>query len=129
MDVVVHSGTKYFGGHSDLCCGVALTTRERAEEIRTNARQLGGSVNALTCHLLERSLKTLALRVARQCENALALATMLRETPGVARVCYPGLPEHPGHAIAVRQMRGFGGMLSFELAPAAGFSAEALPRA
>lgn len=128
IDVVVHSGTKYFGGHSDLCCGVALTTPERAEQIRATACHLGGSVNALTCYLLERSLKTLALRVERQCANALALASALRDLPKIARVLYPGLPDHPGHAIAQVQMRGFGGMLSFELAPNAGLSAKTLQR-
>ncbi len=115
IDVVVHSGTKYLGGHGDLCCGVALTSADRAEQIRATARHLGGSVNALTCYLLERSLKTLALRVARQNENAQALAEFLEQTPAIARVNYPGLPKHPGHEIARAQMRGFGGMLSFEL--------------
>jgi cystathionine beta-lyase len=120
IDIVVHSGTKYLGGHGDLCCGAALTSRENAERIRATACQLGGSVNAITCHLLERSLKTLALRVTRQCENAAQIADALVETPGVAHVNYPGLVSHPGHELARSQMRAFGAMLSFELAATAG---------
>ena len=116
MDIVVHSGTKYIGGHSDLCCGVALTRRkEDALKIRELARNLGGSLNALTCYLVERSLKTLALRVERQSENALKLARFLSAHKRIARVNYPGLPDSPGHDVARSQMRAFGGMLSFEL--------------
>jgi len=115
LDVVVHSGTKYLGGHSDLCCGAALTSRSHAAEIRAAARHLGGSLNALTCYLLERSLKTLALRVERQTENAARIAVHLAGHPLVRRVNYPGLPDDPGHGIARSQMSGFGAMLSFEL--------------
>jgi len=120
IDIVVHSGTKYLGGHSDLCCGVALTSRERAERIRAMARHLGGSLNALTCYLLERSLKTLALRVERQTGNALRVAEFLAGHAAVRQVNYPGLPGFPGHTIARGQMRGFGAMLSFELKDAGG---------
>ena len=116
IDLVVHSGTKYLGGHSDLCCGVALGGAAHMAPVREAARLLGGSVNPLTVYLLERSLKTLAVRVARQNANAQALAGRLAALDGVARVHYPGLPDHPDHAVAARQMRGFGGMLSFELA-------------
>ncbi|HVO76421.1 MAG TPA: PLP-dependent aspartate aminotransferase family protein, partial [Candidatus Bathyarchaeia archaeon] len=77
VDVVVHSGTKYLGGHSDICCGIAVTSRDRAERIRALARHLGGSLNAQTCYLLERSLKTLAVRVERQTENAGRVAEFL----------------------------------------------------
>lgn len=115
IDVVVHSGTKYLGGHSDLCCGVALTSRENANRIRSLAHHLGGSLNAITCHLLERSLKTLALRVERQSENAARLATYLDGHAAVRRVNYPGLQHFSGHDIAASQMTGFGAMLSFEL--------------
>jgi cystathionine beta-lyase len=115
IDVVVHSGTKYLGGHSDLCCGAALTTRERTARIRAMARHLGGSLNAMTCHLLERSLKTLALRVSYQTENAARIAAFLDAHGSVKKVNYPGLPEFRGHAIATAQMTGFGAMLSFEL--------------
>ncbi|MBE0466827.1 MAG: PLP-dependent transferase [Candidatus Desulforudis sp.] len=115
IDIVVHSGTKYLGGHSDICCGVAVTSRERAGRIRALARHLGGSLNAITCYLLERSLKTLALRVGRQSDNALRIAEFLKEQKLVRRVYYPGLPDFPGHEIAKSQMKAYGGMLSFEL--------------
>ncbi|MDA8174905.1 MAG: PLP-dependent aspartate aminotransferase family protein [Nitrospiraceae bacterium] len=114
VDVVVHSGTKYFGGHSDLCCGVAVAGKENAQRIRSEARHLGGSVNALTCHLIERSLKTLALRVERQSENALRIAQFLENHPKVRRVYYPGLASSPHHEMAKSQMEGFGAMVSFE---------------
>jgi len=115
IDVVVHSGTKYIGGHSDICCGVALTSLEKTERIRTTARSLGGSLNATVCYLLERSLKTLALRVERQTTNAGRIAGFLEEQPAVRRVYYPGLTQCTGHAIAKSQMSAFGAMLSFEL--------------
>ena len=115
IDVVVHSGTKYLGGHSDLCCGAALTCRANAARILTMARHLGGSLNAMTCYLLERSLKTLALRVGRQTDNAARIARFLADHSTVNRVNYPGLPDFKGHAIAESQMNGFGAMLSFEL--------------
>ena len=115
IDVVVHSGTKYIGGHSDICCGVALSTRGKADRIRALARCLGGSLNATTCYLLERSLKTLAVRVERQTDNAARIARFLEERPEVQRVHYPGLSSGPGHAIAKSQMSAFGAMLSFEL--------------
>ena len=114
IDVVVHSGTKYLGGHSDLCCGVAVTTRKKAGQIRAVARHLGGSVNAVTCYLIERSLKTLAIRVERQSENAGVIAKYLETHPKVAKVNYPGLPGSRYHGIATAQMDGFGAMLSFE---------------
>jgi len=115
IDVVVHSGTKYLGGHSDLYCGVALTSRDLAGPIRKTATQLGGSLNALSCYLLERSLKTLSLRIERQTRNALGIATVLENHPNIARVYYPGLASHPKHAIAAGQMSGYGAMVSFEL--------------
>lgn len=118
MDIVVHSGTKYMGGHSDLCCGAALCSREHAERIRALARHLGASLNATECYLLERSLKTLVLRVERQSENAMAMALFLSAHPRVKRVNYPGLPGRPGHDIARSQMNAFGGMLSFDVDPA-----------
>ena len=115
IDVVVHSGTKYLGGHSDLSCGAVLTSSEKAERIRAMARHLGGSLNAITCYLLERSLKTLALRVERQSRNAGRIAEFLASHNGVRTVNYPGLPGFKGHSLASSQMSGFGGMLSFEL--------------
>ena len=115
IDVVIHSGTKYIGGHSDLCCGAALGHGKDIARIRRTAVNLGGSLNALTCYLIERSLKTLAVRVERQNANAMAVAEFLARHPAVRRVNYPGLESHPAHDVARRQMWGFGGMLSFEV--------------
>jgi len=115
VDVVMHSGTKYLGGHSDLCFGALLTNRELADAMREAAVSWGGSTDANACYLIERSLKTLQIRVQRQNENALFLAKKLQEHPAVANVYYPGLETHPGHTLAKNQMSGFGGMLSFEL--------------
>ncbi len=115
VDLVIHSGTKYLGGHSDLCCGAVLGPRDLLARVRASAVNLGGSLDASACYLLERSLKTLALRVERQNANALAVARHLAQHPRVERVHYPGLESHPGHDVARRQMRGFGGMLSFQL--------------
>lgn len=115
FDLVMHSGTKYLGGHSDLCCGALLGSKALIERIRNHALMHGGSLNAQDCYLLERSLKTLELRVSRQSDNAALLADSLQSASGVRRVYYPGLDSHPGHDIAARQMKGFGGMLSFEL--------------
>jgi cystathionine beta-lyase len=123
MDIVVHSGTKYLGGHSDLCCGAAVGKAAAMRRIKAAAVNLGGSLNALTCHLLERSLKTLSVRVERQNANAMAIAEFLARHPAVRRVNYPGLETHPGYSVARRQMWGFGGMLSFELGDA-GLSAD-----
>ncbi len=115
IDIVIHSGTKYLGGHSDLCCGAVLTSQAIMDRITASAVNFGGSLNAVTCYLLERSLKTLGIRVETQNRNALALARHLQDHPRVTTVYYPGLETHPGFDIARRQMRGFGGMLSFEL--------------
>ena len=115
IDIVLHSATKYFGGHHDICAGAAVSTKENIKKIRKTALSLGGSLNAQTCYLLERSIKTLGIRVERQNQNALQIAEFLNNHPGIERVHYPGLRDHPGHIIAARQMSGFGGMLSFEL--------------
>ncbi len=116
IDIVVHSGTKYMGGHSDLCCGIALASTEKtAAAIRKLACHLGGSLDANACYLLERSLKTLALRMERQCQNAQCVAEHLSAHPAVQTVNYPGLPGFKGHATARQQMQAFGAMLSFEL--------------
>lgn len=114
IDVVIHSGTKYLGGHSDLCFGAIVTSAELQEKMHQTAINLGGSVNATTCALIERSIKTLDLRVSKQNENAQAIAEFLQEHPKVRRANYPGLKNHPDHALAAEQMHGFGGMLSFE---------------
>lgn len=118
LDVVVHSGTKYLGGHSDLQCGAVLTREGLSEQVLTSATHLGGSLNAEPCYWLERSLKTLSLRVERQTANAARIAEYLSGHPRVSATHYPGLPGHPGHEIARAQMRGYGAMLSFELADA-----------
>jgi cystathionine beta-lyase len=115
IDIVAHSGTKYLGGHSDICCGTVLGSRPLIDRIKSSAVNFGGSLNAATCHLLERSLKTLGIRVEKQNSNALAVARHLASHENVKRVYYPGLENHPGFEVARNQMRGFGGMLSFEL--------------
>ena len=116
FDLVMHSGTKYLGGHSDLCCGTVNGSNTLVSKVRQYAANHGGCLNAQDCHLLERSLKTLELRVQRQSENAGFLAKKLVQSPHIQRVYYPGLEDDPGHKIASLQMEGFGGMLSFELA-------------
>ncbi len=115
FDVVVHSGTKYLNGHSDVNCGAVVSSPLVIRRVTECAVNHGGTLDAHACYQLERGLKTLALRVKQQNENAGRLARFLQAHPAVARVNYPGLPEHPDHAVAARQMRGFGGMLSFEL--------------
>ena len=115
IDIVTHSGTKYLGGHSDLCCGAVLTRKDLAAKISATAANLGGSMNAMTCYLLERSLKTLSIRVDKHNRNARMIAEYLAKDPRIPQVYYPGLENHPGHAVAKNQMTGFGGMLSFEL--------------
>ncbi len=115
IDIILHSATKYIGGHSDICAGVVASNRENIRKILRTGLNFGGSLNAITLYLIERSLKTLDVRVQRINKNAQAIAEFLAIHPGVKKVNYPGLPEHPGHAIAKKQMFGFGGMLSFEL--------------
>lgn len=115
LDAVVHSATKYLNGHSDVNAGVVVASAEIIRRVTASAVNLGGMLDAHACAQLERGLKTLALRVQRHNENADCLARFLAAHPVVARVNYPGLSAHPDHAIAARQMRGFGGMLSFEL--------------
>lgn len=115
IDIVIHSATKYLGGHSDICAGAVLSSQNLINKILGTSLNLGGSLNALMCHLLERSLKTLAIRVAKQNENAGKIAEFLNSVPKITKVYYPGLPEHEGHEIAKNQMKGFGGMLSFEI--------------
>ncbi len=115
IDAVIHSATKYLNGHSDMNAGVVVASTAIIRRVIGTAVNLGGMLDAHACSQLERGLKTLALGVQRHNENALALAHALAVHPAVARVIYPGLPTHPDHAIAAGQMRGFGGMLSFEL--------------
>jgi len=114
FDIVLHSATKYLNGHSDVTAGAVISTRDKINRIWETARNLGGSLNAQICHLLERSLKTLHIRVKTQNENALQIAQFLEDHRGIKKVWYPGLESHVGHATAKKQMKGFGGMLSFE---------------
>ncbi len=115
MDLVLHSATKYMGGHSDLLAGAVAGNREWIERIHATGLNLGSALNAITLYLLERSLKTLHVRVERINDNAMELAHFLAGHPRIRSVNYPGLPDHPGHEIACHQMTGFGGMLSFEV--------------
>ncbi|MCD4722537.1 MAG: PLP-dependent aspartate aminotransferase family protein [Desulfobacula sp.] len=115
IDIVVHSGTKYLGGHSDLCCGMVACSHEKMKKILSLARVLGPSLDPRICYLLERSMKTLMLRVKEQTKNAMEVAQHLSDHPDIARVYYPGLENFEGHEIAKRQMNGFGAMLSFEI--------------
>ena len=115
IDIVIHSGTKYIGGHADICCGAAVASKELIAGMKSTAANLGGSLNATTCYLIERSLKTLGLRVERHNQNAMIIARYLQKHPLIKHVYYPGLESHPGHEIARKQMRDFGGMVSFEL--------------
>jgi len=115
IDIVVHSGTKYLGGHSDLCCGMVACSHEKMEKILSLARVLGPSLDPRICYLLERSMKTLVLRVNEQTKNAMEVAQHLSDHSDIARVYYPGLENFEGYEIAKRQMKGFGGMLSFEI--------------
>ena len=114
-DIVVHSATKALAGHSDVIAGVAAGSKHWMERIQHMVIYLGGSMDPEAAFLLNRGIKTLALRVKRQGENALAVAKFLEKHPKVARVHYPGLPSHPDHQLAKRQMRGFGSMLAFDL--------------
>ena len=116
-DVVVHSSTKYLGGHSDVVGGfVATDDDELATRIGFVQNAAGGVPGPLDCYLVLRGVKTLALRMDRHCTNAAAVAELLSGHPAVASVLYPGLPDHPGHQVAHRQMSGYGGMVSFVLA-------------
>jgi cystathionine gamma-synthase len=113
--LVIHSATKFLGGHADALGGVVCGDRARIESIFRFREITGASLHPEAAYLLLRGLKTLQLRVARQNESALAVARWLETAPGVAAVHYPGLESNPGHAVAARQMRGFGGVLGFEL--------------
>jgi cystathionine gamma-synthase len=113
-DLVVHSTTKYLGGHSDVVGGFAATNDPTiAERLYFLQKSLGAVPGPFDCWLVLRGIKTLAVRMRQHCENAHAIAGWLSRHPRVEKVLYPGLPGHPGHAIAARQMRDFGGMISF----------------
>jgi len=116
-DIVVHSTTKYLGGHSDVVGGFVATSDDAiAERLAFLQNAVGAVPGPLDCYLVLRGIKTLAVRMDRHCENARAVAAALEAHPAVERVLWPGLERHPGHALATRQMRDYGGMVSFTLA-------------
>jgi cystathionine beta-lyase/cystathionine gamma-synthase len=112
---VVESATKYIGGHSDLLAGAVIGRKKEITQIRKIAKYLGGCADPFAAFLLSRSLKTFELRVQRQTENAMKLAKALEKHQNVLRVFYPGLKSHPQHAIAKKQMSGFGAMVLIEV--------------
>src|SRR2546426_1954401 len=115
IDLIMHSGTKYFGGHSDLICGIVAGRRDLIEKIRETRTTLGGTMDPHAAWLLLRGIKTLAVRVQRQNDNALRVAQFLAQHPKVRRVHYPFVEGHPQRALAMEQMHGGGGVLSFEV--------------
>ncbi|HEV2299653.1 MAG TPA: aminotransferase class I/II-fold pyridoxal phosphate-dependent enzyme [Candidatus Acidoferrales bacterium] len=115
FDMTVHSATKYLGGHSDLLAGAVAGSQHWIKRVRENIIYLGGCMDPAGAYLLIRGIKTLGVRIERQCQTAMAVAKFLERHPKVARVHYPGLPSHPDHKLAKRQMTGFGAMLSFDL--------------
>jgi cystathionine beta-lyase len=115
IDLVIHSATKYLGGHSDILAGSVSGTKEHIEKIKKSGINYGANLSDYTVWLLERSIKTLSVRVNAQNQNALDLANFLGESPLIKKVYYPGLKNHLSHEIASRQMIGFGGMMSFEV--------------
>ncbi|WP_405566744.1 trans-sulfuration enzyme family protein [Polaribacter sp. Asnod6-C07] len=115
IDIIIHSATKYMGGHSDISAGAIAASKKHIEQIWKTAINLGGNLSEQTVWLLERSLKTLNLRVKAQTENAKIMADYLEANSNIDAVYYPGLKSNPGFEIAAKQMKGFGAMLSFEL--------------
>jgi len=115
IDLVLHSGTKYFGGHTDLICGVAAGRKDLIDTIRGTRTTLGGVMDPHAAFMLLRGIKTLAVRVERQNESALRIAEFLSTHPKVRSVNYPFLKGHPQRALAIDQMEGGGGVLSFEV--------------
>jgi cystathionine gamma-synthase/cystathionine gamma-lyase/cystathionine beta-lyase len=115
FDLVMESATKYLNGHTDICAGVVAGSKDRVWDIKLTLDHLGGVLDAHTCFLLERGLKTLPLRVREQNASAHRIAEFLEAHPAVAKVHYPGLESHAQHERAARLLDGFGGMLAFEL--------------
>ena len=114
-DVIVHSATKYMGGHGDLIGGVTVSSKEIIEKIAETTKMFGGSLAPFNGWLILRGIKTIALRMERHCRNALHIAQFLNQHPKVDHVYYPGLDNHPEHQLAKSQLNGFGGMISFEV--------------
>lgn len=115
IDIVIHSATKYMGGHSDILAGAVAASQEHIDRIFHMGKNLGGNLSDYTVWLLERSIKTMGIRVKAQNRNAKRLAKFLNNHQSIAKVYYPGLKSHPDYEIAKKQMKGYGGMLSFEL--------------
>ena len=115
VDIIIHSATKYLGGHSDILAGALASTKSKIDKIIESSINYGGNLSEYTVWLLERSIKTLSLRVNKQNENALKVAEYLSNHEKVNAVHYPGLKTHPDYELSSKQMKGFGGMLSFEL--------------
>lgn len=115
VDLVMHSATKYLGGHSDIIAGTISGSKETLAKVRSAAKLLGGTMDPFASFLLDRGIKTLSVRMERHNSNAKFLAERLYRDPRIRRVHYPGLPSHPQHDVARRQMDGFGGMLSVDL--------------
>jgi cystathionine gamma-synthase len=129
-DVVVHSTTKYVGGHSDVVGGaVVVRDLDLADAITFHQNAMGAVAGPFDCFLTHRGLKTLGVRMDRHCDNAEKVVEFLSGSPKVSQVIYPGLPEHPGHAIAARQMKRFGGIVSFRLSGGERAALEACARA
>lgn len=115
IDIVIHSATKYLGGHSDISAGAVISTSSNIERILGSAKNFGGNLSDYTVWLLERSMKTLHIRVREQTNNAKHLAKMLNENDNISVVYYPGLSSHPSYEIAKHQMNDFGAMMSFDI--------------
>ncbi|MGQ9460241.1 MAG: trans-sulfuration enzyme family protein [Candidatus Bathyarchaeaceae archaeon] len=115
VDIVVHSATKYLGGHNDVTAGVVCGSEDFMQKLKKMRKHLGGTLDPHAAWLLLRGLKTLGLRMERHNSNGMKIAKYLEKHPKVKRVYYPGLPSHPQHSIAKKQMRGFGGVVSFEI--------------
>ncbi|MBT5392847.1 MAG: PLP-dependent transferase [Flavobacteriaceae bacterium] len=115
IDIVLHSATKYLGGHSDILAGTLASSNSNIDKIIESSINYGGNLSEYTVWLLERSIKTLSLRVKKQNENAIKIAEYLTTLDKVKSVYYPGLKSHSDHELSKKQMKGFGGMLSFEL--------------
>ncbi len=114
--IVMHSTTKYIGGHSDVVGGALVTSDDAVlEKLKFYQNAAGGVPGPFDCWLAMRGVKTLAIRMQKHCENALRIAHFLSEVSGIKKVYYPGLPNHPQHALAIKQMKGFGGMVSFDI--------------
>jgi len=127
-DIVVHSATKYLGGHSDITAGALMGSKQIIDPVRAWRNNFGQTIAAETAFLLARSLRTLVVRVERQNATAMAVANAMQGHPRVARVFYPGLPSFPGHAVAKQQMRGFGGMVTLDIKGSGADSTRAVDR-